>query len=572
MTASTLPYGSYVSPIGDLVPWNRLARSSRLGTVQEREAAGAVAMDTSDEERGHEGGRVVSPAKGGARKELWGAEKKLGSTKKRVEGTKRERAAARADEGSAAVAPAREQTSVPDELDGFLLPHSGVAEVESFVPVERDRQPRVGKRQLMQQLSVDQERLKAFLGEGGASGDLLQRIPHANLKEIERLKKEIERTEAMLRRKLEEDSDSDSSSSSGDEEDWAARDRSVGGSAKEHGGVELSVPARGQSAAKLLDRKGESCKVNSDRKVEGNAERKGQETTGKGREGKSRQGDVQSPASKKEKRRQLIKALAELEEVKKRQAQESSKEKPKPAVEGAGEEGRTEKRRKDMDTSISMEAGKEDDLGAGDKGSKQGQISRAMDHPEKLGVREGKGSAEEQSKKKKKKKLAGLGGTAPDNHHERVSEKGRSQDEEGERQRLPVKTLKKKLKHLERVDSANERRPTSGMEDKSGKARLAIESNGTDGAHKSRAVMAAAREALPEADQKRLRAAAANAKLVQQAQMSGDVVELGPRVDLGEDEYVGCDKCEKWRFLPYWLHTKQFKDISWTCDDVDWLE
>ncbi|GAQ87540.1 hypothetical protein KFL_003590140 [Klebsormidium nitens] len=572
MTASTLPYGSYVSPIGDLVSWNRMARSSRLGSVQEHEGIAAGAMDASDEERGHDGGRAGVHAKEEARKELWGAERKESLAKKRVKetelGTKPDRAAARADKEPAAAAPASEETSV---LDGFLLPQSGVAELESFLPIEKERLPRVGKRQLMQQLSVDQERLKAFLGEGAAAGDLLQRIPHANLKEIERLKKEIERTEAMLRRKLEEDSDSDSSSSSGGGESWGARDRSLGRNAEEQGGGNMSGPARGQSAAKFSDRKGGPGTVKIDGRVDGNAEGRGQETSSKGREERKRQGEVQSPTSKKEKRLRL---MEELEEVKRRQAQEDSKGQAKPAGEAAGKDGRTEKRKKDRDTSISMEAGSKDHLGAGDKGSKQGRTPGAVDHPEKLGVREGKGSEEEQSKKKKKmkKKLAGVEVTTTI-PHEKVTERDESQDEEGERQRSLARSMKKKkMKQRELPDAVDEKRPKSGAEDKSGKGRLAKEASGTDGAHRSRAVMAAAREALPEADQKRLRAAAANAKLVQQAQMSGDVVELGPRVDLGEDEYVGCDKCDKWRFLPYWLHTKQFTNIRWTCDDVDWLD
>jgi hypothetical protein len=632
MTASALGSGAFLSPLGNLAPWSRppgpSERVSSLGTLHERLADAGGAVDTSADDGKQESPQGDSPRREEARtgEGAWQKEKKR--VKKRVEGTrvegkklgtKKDLPVRESDEGEAGASRKSKErpTRDEDELEGFLARVDIGQGEERVPPLEQERQPRVGRRQLLQQLSVDQERLKAFLGEGDESGDLLQRIPHANLKEIERLRKEIEKKEEMLKRKLlEEDTDSSASSGSDREERKSVekeRNKGLGNGKVHQNARDSDAPARGQSAAKRAEKTGVGAVNGRMESEDGEKEvhQKGKEPP------EEKQSAMDAAALREKKQRKRRELQEELKRVK--ASQESIKEgreRTGASGEAPGKDGQKEKVSKDWqkekvskDWTATEEKEQRKGLKEGriDKEGKGGEEGRANGQGETgwretALAREGTPVAQERGKKQvlsseTKKK------PPQEDAHEEAPEKAkakpdRSKDDGSSEQvhdRLPSATSskgekKKKKKRREHVvspksaerDAADaqdhtrktEQRASSGnlQRPKESVKKTSAEGKDVPRSHQ-KAALAAAQDALSEPQQQRIKQSAAAGKLVAEGQIDKDFVALGERAAPGDDDWVLCTKCNKWRMLPYWLSAEQFDPIKdWTCSDTSWLE
>lgn len=623
MTASTLGSGAFLSPLGDLAPWSRPPRPSErvssLGTLHERLADAGGAVDTSADDGKQESPQGDSPPREEARNREGASEKEKKRVKKRVEGkrvegkklgSKKDLLVRESDEGEAGASRKSKErpTRDEDELEGFLARVDIGQGEERVPPLEKEKQPRVGRRQLMQQLSVDQERLKAFLGEGDESVDLLQRIPHANLKEIERLRKEIEKKEEMLKRKLlEEDTDSSASSESDREERKRAekeRNKGLSNGNVHQDARDSDAPARGQSAAKRAEKTGGAA-------VNGRMEREDgeKEVHQKGKERSEEKESAMDAAALREKKQRKRRELQEeLKRVK--ASQESIKEgreRTGASGETPGIDGQKEKVSKDWTETEEKEQRKGIKEGRIDKEGKGGEEERANGQGksgwrEKSIVREGTPVAQERGKKQvlsseTKKKPAQE--AAQEEAPEMAKAKPDRSKDDGSSEQVPDRRpsatsskgeKKKKKKRREHVvspksaerDAADAQDHTGKTEQRANSGNLqcpkqSVKKTSAEGKEAPRsqqkAALAAARDALSEPQQQRIKQAAAAGKLVAEGQIDKELVALGERAAPGDDDWVLCTECNKWRMLPYWLSAEQFAPIKdWTCSDTSWLE
>jgi hypothetical protein len=634
MTASALGSGAFLSPLGDLAPWSRPPRPSErvssLGTLHERLADAGGAVDTSADDGKQESpqGMADSPPREEARtgEGAWQKEKKR--VKKRVEGkrvegkklgTKKDLPIRESDEGEAGASRKSKErpTRDEDELEGFLA-RVDIGQGEELVPpLEQEKQPRVGRRQLMQQLSVDQERLKAFLGERDESGDLLQRIPHANLKEIERLRKEIEKKEEMLKRKLlEEDTDSSASSES-DREEWKRvekeRNKGLSNGNVHQNARDSDAPARGQSAVKRAEKTGAGT-VKGRLDIEDGEKEVHQKVKERSEE---KQSAMDAAALREKKQRMRRELQEELKRVK--ASQESIKEgreQTGASGETPGKDGEKEKVSKDWTATGEKEPGKGMKEGRMVKEGKGGVEGRA-NWQGKTGwrktalAREGTTVVQEREAKqvlssetKKKPPQEDAQEEAPEMAKAKPDRSKDDGSSDQVQERLPSATSskgekkkkKKRCEHVvfpknaesdaidaqdrtgnteQRASSGNFQRPKESV--KKTTAEGLVKKTSAEGKEvpqsQQKAALAAARDALPEPQQQRIKQSAAAGKLVAEGQIDKELVALGERAAPGDDDWVLCTKCGKWRMLPYWLSAEQFDPIDdWMCSDANWLE